>query len=59
MIICHCRNISDKDFENSDDLLKRLLEADRDCCSCIAAVIQDKKRSKGIAETPANSKITI
>lgn len=38
MIICHCRNISDRDFRTHQELFERLRERDRECCACIAAM---------------------
>jgi hypothetical protein len=43
MIVCHCRNISDQDYATDELLLRRLCEPDRDCCSCIAAIMRKRK----------------
>ena len=43
MIVCHCRNISDQDYATVEELFQRLREPDRDCCSCIAAVMRQRK----------------
>jgi len=34
MIICSCRNISTKQFDNVEELFTRLLEDDAECGSC-------------------------
>jgi len=34
MIACVCRNISDKDFPDKEELLKRLKEQDKCCGQC-------------------------
>ena len=43
MIVCHCRNISDQDYATDELLFRRLCEPDRDCCSCIAAMMHKRK----------------
>jgi len=46
MIICHCRNISDQDFDTTEELFERLRERDRDCCSCIAYMARQHREFK-------------
>lgn len=43
MIICHCRNISDQDYDTDLALYRRLCESDRDCCSCIQYMVKKQK----------------
>ena len=35
MIVCSCRGISDRDYKNEKELIKRLQQKDRQCCSCL------------------------
>lgn len=42
MIVCSCRNISDKEYKNKKDLIKRLHQKDRQCGSCISKNVYDK-----------------
>ncbi len=34
MVICSCRNIKESDFDNEEDLIKRLFEDDFSCGMC-------------------------
>jgi hypothetical protein len=43
MIVCHCRNISNQDYESEEELFRRLCERDRDCCACIEAMVRKRK----------------
>lgn len=35
MIVCICRNISDKDYATKEELLERLKQDDFQCATCI------------------------
>jgi hypothetical protein len=35
MIVCSCRNISDKSYKTKEELTLRLLQDDRVCSNCI------------------------
>ena len=41
MIVCSCRNISDKDYPTQQALLDRLKQCDAKCCSCINNLQQE------------------
>ena len=43
MIVCSCRQISDKDFCTQKDLKKRLLENDIKCGSCVRNLAKTAK----------------
>lgn len=41
MIVCLCRGISDKDYPDEEKLKQRLLEPDKQCCSCIRSICKE------------------
>ena len=45
MIICVCRNISDSEYTNKEELVKRLKENDRQCSACMCYVAELKKNA--------------
>jgi len=51
MIVCSCRNISDRKFKSDKELLKRLKKDDRECSKCVWAVTQE------IREKTKNEKV--
>lgn len=44
MIVCICRNISDKNFKSKKELLKRLKQNDVQCATCIKFLEQTLER---------------
>ena len=44
MIVCICRNISDKNFKSKEELLKRLKEDDIQCATCVKFLEQTNER---------------
>lgn len=44
MIVCVCRGISDKDYKNIEDLLKRLKQDDIQCATCVKYLEQLHER---------------
>jgi hypothetical protein len=54
MIVCVCRNISDQQYANREELVKRLLEKDLQCSACMNYINELKKnvecsQKKGLA----------
>ena len=45
MIICVCRNIKESDFNNQEDLIKRVKQPDHNCGQCLQFV-KDLSKSK-------------
>jgi len=45
MIICVCRNISDQQYANQEELVERLLEEDLQCSACMNYIKELKKNA--------------
>ena len=51
MIVCSCRNISDRSFRSDKELLKRLREDDKECSKCVWAITQEI-RERSLTKRP-------
>jgi bacterioferritin-associated ferredoxin len=45
MIVCVCRNISDQQYTNQEELVERLLEEDLQCSACMNYIKELKKNA--------------
>jgi len=46
MIVCVCRNISDKHYSTQQQLLERLVQSDAQCCRCIQEIQRAERESR-------------
>ena len=56
MIVCVCRNISDRDYASKELLLQRLVENDAQCCSCIQDCKAEIQRAERESRNQNNGK---
>jgi hypothetical protein len=41
MIVCSCRNISDRHFTSDEELRERIMQDDAECCTCQEIFLDD------------------
>jgi bacterioferritin-associated ferredoxin len=46
MIVCVCRNISDQQYANQEELVERLQQKDRQCSACMNYIKELKKNAQ-------------
>lgn len=56
MIVCSCRNISDRHYPTQQQLLERLQQNDRRCCSCIQDCKTEIQRAERESRNQNNGK---